>query len=108
MSKKGVIFFKILISEIFWIFFDFILIFIDFNSFKKGKKLVIFPQESQADVAWDPRGCIMARKATWQRHADPREPLCGAEVAWTRSRATRVHADARVAPTRHDGLRAGR
>ena len=36
----------------------------------------------------------MAHKATWQRHADPR-----VEVAWTRGRATRIHADARVAPT---------
>ena len=42
---------------------------------------------------WDPCGCDMARKATWQRHADPR-----AEVARTPGRATQVHADARVAP----------
>ena len=36
----------------------------------------------------------MARKATCQHHADPRT-----EVAQTRGNATRVHADARVAPT---------
>ena len=45
----------------------------------------------------------MARKATWQRHADPRERLRGTEVARTRGRATRVHADAQVAPRRMRG-----
>ena len=40
----------------------------------------------------------MACKATWQRHADPRERLRGADVAPTRGRATRVHAEAWVVP----------
>ena len=40
----------------------------------------------------------MACKATWQRDADPREHLCGVDVAQTRGRATQAHADARVAP----------
>ena len=47
-------FFKILIYEIsrfFWILLEFILIFTDFNSFKKLQKGVIFPQEPRADVA---------------------------------------------------------
>ena len=30
--------------------------------------------------ARDPRGCDVARKATWQSHAGPRERLHGAEV----------------------------
>ena len=50
-------------------------------------------------MEWDLRGCDMACKATWQRHADPREQLRGAEVARTYGRAMGVHADARVAPT---------
>ena len=45
-------------------------------------------------MAWDPRGCDMARKAMWQSHADPHERLHGADVAWTRGRAMRAHADA--------------
>ena len=68
------------------------MIFIDFISLFKMQKGGYFPQESRAD------GCDMACKATWQRHADPRERLCGAEVAWTRGKATRVHVDARMAP----------
>ena len=58
------------------------------------KRGFISPQDPQS---WrgmrDPRGCDMARKATWQHHADPR-----AKVAQTRGKATRVHANARVAP----------
>ena len=46
----------------------------------------------------DPHGYDMARKATWQCHAGPRERLHGTKVALTHGRATRVHADARVAP----------
>ena len=47
----------------------------------------------------------MAHKTTWQRHADPHERLRGTEVARMRGRATRVHADARVAPRgMNDGL----
>ena len=34
--------------------------------------------------ARDPRGCDVARKATWQTHTGPRERLHGTEV-------TRVH-----------------
>ena len=58
----------------------------------------IFPKESRADLARDPRGCDMACKATWQCHADPREHLHGTEVARTRGRAMRVDGDARAAP----------
>ena len=64
LSQKGVIFLKILIYEFSRFFSKFILIFTDFNTLKKFKKRVIFPQESRADVAWDPRRCDMARKAT--------------------------------------------
>ena len=39
------------------------------------------------------RGADVARKATWQRHADPR-----AEVTRTRDKTTRVHANTRVVP----------
>ena len=34
------------------------------NDLNKRQKEDIF--------AWDPRGCNVARKATWQRHAGPR------------------------------------
>ena len=82
------------------------LILMDLIFFKMAKKGVFFPQESRADVARDPRGCDMARKATWQGHAGPRERLRGAKVARTRGKATRVHADARVVPRgRESGLR---
>ena len=47
----------------------------------------------------------MARKATWQRHVDPRERLHGTDVAQTRGKATRVHVDAWVAPTWHESVR---
>ena len=55
----------------FYIFRDFFWIFlINFtilnikNNLNKSKK---------GDTpAWDPRGCDVARKATWQRHAGPR------------------------------------
>ena len=40
----------------------------------------------------------MARKATWQCHADQRKRLRGVDVARTRGGAMRAHADARVAP----------
>ena len=49
-------------------------------------------------MAWDPRGCGMARKATWQSHASPCGRLRGVDMTWTRSGATRVHTDAWVAP----------
>ena len=39
---------------------------------KRAKTSFIFVQ--------DPRGCDVARKATWQSHAGPRERLRGAEV----------------------------
>ena len=59
-------------------------------------------------MAWDPRRCDIARKALWQCHADPRECLRAADVAQTRGRAKRVHADAWVAPTWQVGLPAGK
>ena len=49
-------------------------------------------------MAWDPRGCDMVHKATWQSHASPHGRLCGVDVARTRGGATRVHVDAVVAP----------
>ena len=48
--------------------FDFKLI----KNKKRGKKGLI--------IAWDLCGCDVARKATWQSHADPRERLRGTEV----------------------------
>ena len=45
-------------------------------------------------MTWDPCGCDMTHKATWQRHANPH-----ADVARARGKATRVHADTQVAPT---------
>ena len=54
------------------IFSDFFAFFLDFiydeNSFKINKKIIkIFWILARA-----PRGCDVARKATWQRYADPR------------------------------------
>ena len=43
-------------------------------------------------MAWDPHGCHIARKATWQHHADPRERLRGTNVVRMRGRATWVPA----------------
>ena len=75
---------------------DFILILIPLKNGKKGDN---FPQELHADMAWGPRGYDMARKATWQHHTEQRERPHGADVAQTRGRATRLHSDAKVAPT---------
>ena len=57
-------------------------------------------------VMWDPRGCDMACKALWQRHADPRACLRDVDVARTRGKVTRAHTDAWVVPRgmRSDGL----
>ena len=60
----------------FLIFRDFFEFIFDFKSIKKIKikaKMSLF-------FAQDPRGCDVARKATWQSHADPRKRLRGAEV----------------------------
>ena len=46
----------------------------------------------------DPRGCDATCKAMWQSHASPHGRLPGTNVARTRGKTTRVHADARVAP----------
>ena len=93
---------------IFWIFLDFFRIYFDFNPFKKWQKGGIFSARTtgQRGAAWDPRGCEMTPKATWQCHADPREHLHGVDVARTRGKATRAHADARVTPrgTRSDWI----
>ena len=89
-------------QDFFKCFWNLFFIFTDFNSFKMAKMGVNFPHEQRADVAWDPRGCDMARKAMWQRHEDPRERLCGTNVARTRGRATRAHADTRVVPAWHE------
>ena len=68
MSLKRVIFLKILISEfsrIFWNLFGFFIEFLEDISLFKITKRGFYPQELRADVARDPRGCDMARKATW-------------------------------------------
>ena len=99
MSKKRVIFLKILIFEFSRFFPELILIFMNFNSIKNGKNRVIFPQEPRADMA---RHGTHAN-ATW--HTRPRSSAtrthkrwCGADVAWTSGGPTRVHEDAWVAP----------
>ena len=86
MSKKGVILSKILIyefSRFFGIYFDLILL-------KNGKKGSYFPSGTvgKHGPAWDPRGCDMARKATWQSHASPLERQRDADVARMCGRAT--------------------
>ena len=54
--------------DFFWIFSDFSnYIFYLKTVFKLNKKIKI-----RKKGARDPRGCDVARKATWQRHADPR------------------------------------
>ena len=59
-----------LILGIFLEFFCIYFLFLNIkNNLKRGKKGFIF--------ARDPRGSDVARKATWQSHADPRERLCG-------------------------------
>ena len=50
-------------SEFFLIFNDFIF-YLNRSKINKNKKNTF--------CARDPRGCDVARKATWQRHADPR------------------------------------
>ena len=60
----------------FLIFRDFFEFIFEFKSFKTIKKLI----KRGLVFAREPRGCHVARKATWQRHADPRERLRGAEV----------------------------
>ena len=81
----------------FWILFDFFINFI--SLFKKANKGFYLHRTRGADmVHGDPCRCDIARKATWQRRADP----C-AEVAQTRGKGSRVHANARVAP--RDGVR---
>ena len=74
------------------------MIFINFISLFKMTKRGYFPQEPRADVTRDPHGWDLACKATWQSHASPHGRLGGANEARTRGKATRVHADAWVAP----------
>ena len=50
--------------DFFWIFPDFYDLNFYLKTLKNNKKL--------KKRARDPRGCDVARKATWQRHADPR------------------------------------
>ena len=52
-------------SEFFLTFNDFIFYLNRFKINKNNKKKYLF-------CARGPRGCDVARKATWQRHADPR------------------------------------
>ena len=90
-------------------FLEFILNFTDFNSLKQSQKRGLISRRNRW-LIWHGMGlcgCDMARKATWQHHEEPHEHLCGADVARTHGRATPVHADAWVAPTWHEGLRAG-
>ena len=58
-------------------------IFLEFSEFIFYLKLLKTIKNSTKTgfiFAWDPRGCDVARKATWQSHADPRERLRGADV----------------------------
>ena len=84
---KGVIFFKILISEFYGFFknlFWFFTSFSDLFYFIKYERGGVFLHRTHGvDVAW-----AMTCKATWQRHANPH-----ADVARARGKATRVHAD---------------
>ena len=57
-------------------FLDFSEFIFEFTSFKTIKNII----KRRLFFARDPRGCDVARKATWQSHADPRERLRGAEV----------------------------
>ena len=61
-----------MIFRIFRDFFGFFRIFLDFiydlNSFKINTKII----KKIWILARAPRGCDVARKARWQRHADPR------------------------------------
>ena len=63
-------------SIILGIFLKFSKFIFDLNLLKTIKKMIkrgfIFTR--------DPRGCDVARKATWQSHAGPRERMRGAEV----------------------------
>ena len=62
-------------SNFLGIFMDFSGFILDFKSIKTikiNKKGLFFVR--------DPRGCDVARKATWQNQVDPRERLRGAEV----------------------------
>ena len=61
---------------ILWIFFQ---IFLNFFSICKVLKTIKKGKRGYF-ITWDPRGCDVARKATWQSHADPRECLRGADV----------------------------
>ena len=60
----------------FLIFKDFSKFIFDLNLLKTIKKRL----KGGFIFARDPRGCDVARKATWQSHADPRKRLRGAEV----------------------------
>ena len=48
----------------------------DFKSIKTMKKII----KRGLLIARDPRGCDVARKATWQSHTNPRECLHGVEM----------------------------
>ena len=60
----------------FLIFRDFPEFIFEFKSFKKIKKRI----KRGLVFARDPCECDVARKATWQSHADPRKRLRGADV----------------------------
>ena len=60
----------------FLIFRDFSGFIFDFQVIKTIKN----KQKRRLFFARDPHGCKVARKATWQSHADPRERLRGVEV----------------------------
>ena len=72
-----------------------------FRNYNREKGGFIFRKPRGADVAREADvargtrdGCDAACKATWQSHASPR----GARWLGHVAKATRVHADARVAP----------
>ena len=60
----------------FLIFRDFYEFILDFKSIKTIKN----NNNKRFIFARGPCGCDVARKTTWQSHADPRERLRGAEV----------------------------
>ena len=59
----------------FYNFRDFFLIFLIFLIKNDKKILKIIKKGSRG-----PRGCDVARKATWQRHADPRSALTWRDI----------------------------
>ena len=91
--------FKDMYFWIFWIFQDFSRIYFRFFLNENHKKGVYFPQDLRRTCgARDPRECDTACKATWQSRTSPRGTQVAHKWRGRVAEATRVHADARVAP----------